>query len=280
MGPDGPGIAWAHGAEARSPRRPVTAEPPFGGIGVALVTLFHDDGSLDAPATAALATRLVELGVRAVVVAGSTGEAMTLSEGERADLIQAVRKVLPDGGGIPLVAGTGAPSSFQAAALTRQAAEAGADAVLVLSPPGSADLDAYYRSVRQAAGDLPVLGYHFPAMSSPGIPVDRLSTLPIDGCKDSSGDAGRLLVTVQEVERPLYTGSAALLALAGPAGCAGAIVALANAEPEGCTAAFAGDVQAQLALATADRRANDRFPAGIKQLTAERFATSTVCRLR
>jgi dihydrodipicolinate synthase/N-acetylneuraminate lyase len=257
----------------------LAGDPPFRGVGVALVTLFGEDGSLDAPATAALAARLVEAGVRALVVAGSTGEAMTLGDDERTELIDAVRRAVPLGAGVPIVAGTGAPSAHQAASLTRQAADAGADAVLVLSPPKSADLDGYYGAVRRAAGDLPVLGYHFPAMSAPGIGLDRLASLPIDGCKDSSGDATRMLLTLDAFDRPLYTGCSALLALAGPLGCAGAILALANAEPERCAAAFAGDIDAQRGLAEAERRSAERFPAGIKQLTAERFATPTTCRL-
>lgn len=251
----------------------------FRGVGVALLSLFDDDGALDAPATAAHAARLVELGVRAVVVAGSTGEAAALDPDERDALVAAVRGVVPPASGIPLIAGTGAPSARQAAMLTRRAVAAGADGILVLSPPGSGDLEAYYGSVRGAAGSTPVLAYHFPAVSSPGIPMELLGKLPIDGCKDSSRDPNRMLCTLQSFDRPLYTGSASLLAFAGPLGCAGAILALANCEPERCSAAFAGDLQAQLALAEPDRLASLRFPSGIKELTAERFGTSTAHRL-
>lgn len=258
----------------------MTAEAPFKGVGVALVTLFHEDGSLDAPSTADLAARLVEIGVKAVIVAGSTGEAAALEPEERDELIRAVRAVLPEGGGVPLIAGTGAPSTRQAVALTKRACNAGADGVLVLSPPGSGDLEGYYASVREAAGTLPLLAYHFPAMSSPGIPLEVLAGLPVDGCKDSSSDPERMLLTLATFARPLYTGSAALLALAGPLGCAGAILALANAEPERCAAAFTGDAEAQLALAGAQRRAAARFPGGIKDLTAERFGTSRTGRMR
>ena len=105
-----------------------------------------------------------------------------------------------------------------------------------------------------------------------------LPELPVAGCKDSSGDPDRLLETLESWERPLYVGSSALLALAGPLGCAGAILSLANAEPEQCAAAFAGDAGAQRKLAGSHRRAGERFPRGIKELTAERFATSTVTR--
>jgi 4-hydroxy-tetrahydrodipicolinate synthase len=255
-------------------------EPLFRGAGVALVTLFDDDGSVDAAATADLAVRLVALGVSAVVVAGSTGEATALDPDERARLISTVRHEIEScGHRVPLIAGTGAPSTRQACKLTAQAREAGADAVLVLSPPGSSDLHSYYASVRESAGGIPLLGYHFPSVSSPGIGLAELSSLPIDGCKDSSGDAGRMLDTLSAFDRPLYVGSAALLALAGPIGCTGAILALANAEPELCVAAFGGDADAQLRLGVGNRRATARFPAGIKELTAERFGTSTARRL-
>jgi 4-hydroxy-tetrahydrodipicolinate synthase len=253
----------------------VTA-PVFEGVGVALVTLFTDDGSVDADATAAHAARLVGLGVRAIVVAGSTGEAVTLERAERVELLRAVRKAVPD---TPVVAGTGAPSSRQAIAFTRDAGEEGADAVLALSPPGSVDVRRYYDLVSAAAGEIPLLAYHFPTFSPPGIPVEVLTSLPVAGCKDSSGDAGRLLDTLDLFDRPLYTGSSAILALAGPAGCAGAILSLANVQPEECIAAFAGDVDAQRRLAAVRRAEGDDFPAGTKRLTAERFGVSAVMRV-
>ncbi|MGH9084037.1 MAG: dihydrodipicolinate synthase family protein, partial [Acidimicrobiales bacterium] len=63
------------------------ATPIFSGVGVALVTLFDDEGEIDAPATADHAARLVERGVSAVLVAGSTGEASALDAEERSDLL-------------------------------------------------------------------------------------------------------------------------------------------------------------------------------------------------
>jgi 4-hydroxy-tetrahydrodipicolinate synthase len=245
-------------------------------VGVALATLFDDDGELDAEATALHAAHLVALGVRSVVVAGSTGEAATLTPEERVTLLSAVRDAVPDP--VPVLAGTGAASARQAAALTLSAKEHGADGVLVLSPPRVDDPRPYYVQVARAAGALPLLAYHYPKASPPGIPVATLSDLPVTGLKDSTGDPDRLL---EELEwgGPLYTGSSALLALAGPLGCAGAILALANLEPEGCIAAFEGDAKAQRALAGAHRAARTSFPRGLKEMMAARFGTSPVTRL-
>jgi 4-hydroxy-tetrahydrodipicolinate synthase len=253
------------------------AEPLFRGVGVALATLFDDAGEVDAKATAGHAATLVDLGVRAVVVAGSTGEAPTLTAEERIALLTEVRRAVPSG--IPVLAGTGAPSRRQAVALTRSAVDHGADAVLVLSPPGSADLRGYYRAVAGAAGGLPVLAYHYPKASQPGIPVELLPALPVQGAKDSSGDPERLLAELDSFDGWLYVGASSLLTMAGALGCTGAILALANAEPERCVAAFAGDAGAQLELVEAHTAARRDFPHGLKALVADRFGASRAARL-
>jgi 4-hydroxy-tetrahydrodipicolinate synthase len=162
---------------------------PFRGVGVALVTLFDDDGELDAAATAEHAARLVDLGVAAVLVAGSTGEASALTLAERLALLDAVRAAISTSGGVPLIAGTGAASARQAVALTAAAVDHGADAVLASSPLGANDSHPYYDEVVAAAGTVPVLAYHIPSVSPPGIEVDALAALPVAGLKDSSGDA-------------------------------------------------------------------------------------------
>lgn len=251
----------------------------FSGVGVALVTLFHEDGSLDAPATADLAGELVDLGMAAVIIAGTTGEAATLDADERTELARAVRKTVPDSLDVPLIVGTGAPTAEEAVCFTAQAREAGADAVLALSLPGAPDQRPYYEAVVKAAEGVPVLAYHFPRVSGPGIDLDHLADLAVAGLKDSSGDAGRLLQTLDRWRRPLYSGSANLIAMAGALGCAGMILGLANAEPEKCIAAFEGDASAQLGLAKAIRSSEERFPANLKALVAARFGTSTVTRI-
>ena len=95
----------------------------FRGTGVALVTLFHEDGAIDPAATGAFARELAERGMRAVLVAGTTGEAATLTNAERSALIDAVRKAVPQG--VPVIAGTGAPSIRQATGLTQEAVAPG-----------------------------------------------------------------------------------------------------------------------------------------------------------
>lgn len=249
----------------------------FSGVGVALVSLFRDDLALDAVATAALAAALVDEGVRAVLVAGTTGEAVALEPSERLELLDAVRAAVPTA--VPVIAGTGAPSARQAVALTRAAVDHGADAILALSPPGTTECRPYYEDVGAAARDLPLLAYHYPAVSAPGIPVEVLAGLPVSGCKDSSGDPERLALEVEAFPGDLYTGSSALLSFAGPLGCTGAILALANVDPVGCARAFSGDAEAQRALTSLHARAHGRFPHGLKHLLAERRGVSAAARL-
>ena len=252
-------------------------EPLFPGVGVALVTLFDEDGEIDVAATAIHAARLVEAGIRGVLVSGSTGEAPALTGEERTTLLSEVRRAVPSG--IPVLAGTGAPSRRQAVALTRSATEHGADAVLVLSPPGSVGLRSYYGAVAEAAAGLPVLAYHYPKSSQPGIPVELLPELPVQGTKDSSGDPERLLAELHGFDGWLYVGASSILTMAGRLGCTGAILAVANADPERAAAAFAGDAAAQRALYTSHLAARRDFPHGLKELMAGRFGTSPATRL-
>lgn len=250
----------------------------FGGVGVALVTLFDEAGEVDPAATADLAAELAGRGMRAVLACGTTGEAGTLTGDERSRIIRAVRDAVP--GGVPVLAGTGAVTSAAAAELTKAACAAGADVVLAWPPPGSAELAGYYQAIAAAAGpQVPVLAYHVPWVSAPGVPVAELGSLPVAGIKDSSGSADRLLGEVAHYGGPVYVGSSALLALAGPMGVAGAILALANIEPERCRRAFAGDGVAQRELAGRHLEVRAGGPQALKRILAGQRGAVPVSRL-
>jgi dihydrodipicolinate synthase/N-acetylneuraminate lyase len=249
----------------------------FTGIGVALVSLFDEDGELLVDATAEHALALVELGVAGVLVAGSTGEASALDDDERANLIDRVRRTLPPE--IPVFAGTGQPSTRAAVATSLRAVDSGADALLVLSPPRTRDPRPYYDAITKACPTTPVLAYHFPSVSAPGIEVDVLCSLPVVGCKDSSGDATRLLDETQQFQGAIYVGNPVLLALAGLLDLQGAILAVANLDPALCARALAGDPHAQLQVAALHHKTSSDFPNAIKQELHARFDTPTGARL-
>lgn len=252
--------------------------PIFRGVGAALLTFFDDRGELDLATTADHAERLVDLGVSAVVVAGTTGEATSLDNSERTALLEAILDRV--GTRVPVISGTGAESTARAAQLTRVASAAGAHGALVLSPPGVADSIPYYRAVAQAARGMPLLAYHYPAVAPPGIPLALVPELEVRGLKDSSGDAERLLAEVALDSCDIYVGSSTLLSVAGACGCAGAILALANLEPERCALALAGDPDAQRVLGDTHLAAARDFPRALKLLVQTRWGTPPSARVR
>jgi 4-hydroxy-tetrahydrodipicolinate synthase len=248
------------------------------GVAVALVTLFDDDEAVAVEATAAHAARLVGCGVRAVLVNGSTGEVNTLRDAERAALVAAVKRACPD---VPVVAGASGEWWRPAADRVVDAVAAGADAVLVAPPPRGGDLAGYFARVAAAAGQTPLLAYHYPGVAGGEVPVDALPRLPVRGVKDSSGDAERLLreLALDGWPGSVYTGSATLAGYAGRLGAAGAILAAANAVPEECLAAWDGDPAAQRRLLHTHLAVRYRFPQGLKELVARRFGTPVGCRV-
>ena len=252
------------------------SSPLWRGVAVALVTLFDADREVDAGATARHAARLVDLGVRAVLVGGSTGESEALTDAELCDLVAAVREACP---GVPVLAGAGGPWTRPATVRAAAAVKAGADAVLVPPPRRSTDLPAFYGAVAEAVAPATVLAYHLPGVAGGEVPVAALAALPVHGLKDSTGDAERLLAELAVWDRPTYTGSSALVAYAGQLGAAGAILAAANVAPEDSVAAFDGDAAAQHRLLGPHLAIRQRFPHGLKAAVAERFGTAVHVRL-
>ena len=164
----------------------------FGKVLTAMVTPFRDDGSLDLDGAAELARWLVAQGNDGLVVAGTTGEAPTLSEDEVVELWRAVRAAVD----VPLLAGTGSNDTRHTIALSQRAAETGVDGLLVVSPyynrPTQAGIEAHFRAV--AAGvDLPIVVYDVPARTGRALAVDTMVRLAnevpsIVSLKDARGN--------------------------------------------------------------------------------------------
>jgi 4-hydroxy-tetrahydrodipicolinate synthase len=251
-------------------------KPVFTGVAVALVTFFDEHGHVDAEATAKHAAHLASRGVRAVVVAGTTGEASHLSMKERLQLFDAVREAVP--AELPVIVGTGNLSAgVSVPKLTTMAAEHKASAALVLSPHRG-DVREFYGEVVHAAGHMPVLAYHYPAVSEPGITMEELKALKVAGIKDSTGDAERMLDMASWYKGWIYTGMATTVYVSGQVGCTGAILAAANLEPELCAEAWGGNVRAQKDLIHVHKIVAHEGVKGIKQELARKFHTSTACR--
>jgi 4-hydroxy-tetrahydrodipicolinate synthase len=130
-----------------------------------MATPFDADGRVDHGAARRLAAHLLEHGSHGLVIAGTTGECPTLTDGEEIELLQAVRAEV--GEGALLVCGTGTNDTRHSCELTKMAADAGADASLVVVPyynkPNEAGIRAHFETVAAAVPELPMVMYNIPS---------------------------------------------------------------------------------------------------------------------
>jgi dihydrodipicolinate synthase/N-acetylneuraminate lyase len=138
---------------------------------------------------------------------------------------------------------------------------------------------AYYDAVTSAAGGLPVLAYHWPSASAPGISIEQLADLPVAALKDSTGDVARLQAEMDAFPGAIYAGSQAILTAAAHLGARGAILGIANAEPELAIRAWAGESEAQREVQRIAVCIKQGLVGGLKQHMAARYATSAVVRM-
>jgi 4-hydroxy-tetrahydrodipicolinate synthase len=169
----------------------------FRGSIVALVTPMGEAGEVDFGAFEALLDWHAERGTDAVVIAGTTGEGATLLAVEIEELLRrAVRRL---GGRLPVIAGTGSPSTAITIERTRTACEVGVDGVLVVTPyynrPGQEGLLQHFWAVAEASS-VPVLLYNVPSRTACDLlpaTVERLAENPrIVGIKEATGSVARL----------------------------------------------------------------------------------------
>jgi 4-hydroxy-tetrahydrodipicolinate synthase len=161
----------------------------FTGSITALITPFRD-GAVDEKAFQELVQWQADEGTHAVVPTGTTGESPSLSHEEHKRVVELCVEVAKDK--VPVIAGTGSNSTEEAIALTRHAAEAGADAALVVTPyynkPSQAGMLAHFRSIADSV-DLPIIIYNIPPRSVVDMSVETMTELAehpnIVGVKDA-----------------------------------------------------------------------------------------------
>jgi 4-hydroxy-tetrahydrodipicolinate synthase len=150
----------------------------LGEVLTAVVTPFRPDRSLDLAAFRSLCEFLVDNGSDGVVVAGTTGEAPTLSDDERIALVEAAVETI--GGTATVVAGTGTYATAHSIHLTERAHEAGVDGVLVVTPyynkPPQRGIVAHVEAVA-AATDKPVVFYDIPSRVVTDVEPETISRL-------------------------------------------------------------------------------------------------------
>lgn len=222
---------------------------------VALVTPMHADGSVDWAGLERLLDLHVESGTGAIGAVGTTGESATLSVEEHCEVIRHCVNYLR--GRLPVLAGTGSNSTWEAIDLTRAAAEAGADACLLVTPyynrPTQRGLYEHFKAIA-AAVDVPQVLYNVPGRTCVDMSNDTVARLAeldnIVGIKDATGDLarGRDLVARCGERLAIYSGDDPTAMELMLAGGHGNISVTANVAPakmaQLCRLAMAGDREA------------------------------------
>jgi 4-hydroxy-2-oxoglutarate aldolase len=192
--------------------------------------------------------------LRGYVVLGSNGEFVFLDPEEKVQTIEIVRDLLPSGK--LLIAGTGCESTRSTVRLTREAAQAGADAALVINPHyyknrmDRASLIRHYRTVADESS-IPVILYNMPA--STGLDLDAPTIVElaghenIVGMKDSSGNLSKMAQVLGAIQGDfqMLAGSAGFLLPALSLGAVGGVAALANIAPDLCIQLYSACLQGE-----------------------------------
>lgn len=208
----------------------------FGTVCVAMVTPFDADGEVDLDKARELAAHLVDNGVDGLVLAGTTGESPTTSVSEKLAVLRAVKDEVGERARITVGAGTNNTAS--SVELARTVADAGADALLVVTPyyskPSQEGVYLHFKTVA-AATDLPVCLYDIPGRS--GIPITsetiiRLAELPtVRAVKDAKGNVSAATRLIGRTGLAWYSGDDPLNLPWLSVGASGFISVIGHAAP-------------------------------------------------
>ena len=232
----------------------------FKGSGVAIVTPFHEDESINYDMLDQLIDYQCENGTDSIIICGTTGESATLSEEEHMECVKfAIERVK---GRVPVIAGTGSNSTQTAIELSRDAVEYGADGLLVVTPyynkATQGGLIAHYTAIAKEA-KAPIIMYNVASRTGCNLEPATIAALVRDvdnivGVKEASGSISQVakIMSLTDGNIDLYSGNddqiVPLLSLGGK----GVISVLSNVAPKEthdiCEKFFAGDVAGSAAL--------------------------------
>lgn len=226
-------------------------KPLFTGACTALVTPFLV-GKINYPMMDQLLKRQIDAGIKAVVIAGTTGESPTLSDEEKLTLVRRCKDYV--GNRCLIIAGTGSNNTAHSVALSVAAEEAGADALLVVSPyynkATPQGIYLHYLSICNAVS-IPVIVYNVPGRTGLDIPVSVYNQLAsisnIAGVKEASSDITKI-IRIRNACGPdfaVWSGNDDQIVPAMAVGGSGVISVLSNLYPlqtqAMCDAALSGD---------------------------------------
>ncbi|MEF8852939.1 MAG: 4-hydroxy-tetrahydrodipicolinate synthase [Haloarculaceae archaeon] len=180
----------------------------FTGTYPAIVTPFHKDGSIDFEGVREEVRRLEAAGVDGIVACGSTGESSTLSHDEHIEVIDAV----VDEADTPVIGGTGSNATREALSLSKRAADAGVDGLLLVSSyynlPEAEGIEHFYQTIADEV-DVPQVIYNVPGRTARNIPVETTVELAshenVVGYKAASGDVAQISEVVERTRDEEFT---------------------------------------------------------------------------
>lgn len=231
-------------------------EPIFEGTGVALVLPMFEDGSIDYEGYKRQVQRMIDGGVKALLVNGTTGEPATIDIEDEFELTK-ITVEMAKGTGVKVIVGAGSNYTAQAIRKAKFNAEAGADANLVVTPyynkTSQRGLIEHYKAVA-AASDLPLIMYNVPGRTGMKISVNtvvELAKVPnIVAMKDATDDiayAMEVLTRTKDMDFDLYSGCDDNILPFIAAGGKGVISVLSNLYPREtemfAQAALKGDLE-------------------------------------
>ena len=232
----------------------------FTGSGVAIVTPFHADGSINYDKLEELIDFHCNNGTDSIVICGTTGESATMTEAEH---IECIKKAVEfTKGRIPVVAGTGSNATHTAIELSKEAEAAGADGLLIVTPYYNkctqAGLAAHYTAIAKEV-KTPIIMYSVASRTGVNIAPETVATLVknvdnIVGVKEASGNISQIakIMNLTDGNIDLYSGNDDQIVPIMSLGGIGVISVLANVAPKEthdiCAKYFAGDVKGSAEL--------------------------------
>ena len=211
----------------------------FSGVATALATPFKD-GKIDFDSFARLCEWQCDMGVDALCVAGTTGEAATLGAEERRELLKAAKEAC--NGRVPVIAGCGSSDTATACKYVQSAASLGADALLVITPycnKGTAKgLLEHYKLVADAAGGVPVILYNVPSRTGVDLSFSQYAELAkiknIAAVKEATSNLTKITRLAGETPLAVYSGNDDMILPVMSVGGKGVISVLSNFAPAAC----------------------------------------------
>ena len=232
----------------------------FTGSGVAIVTPFHADGSINYDKLEELIDFHCNNGTDSIVICGTTGESATMTEAEHVECIK--KAVEFTKGRIPVVAGTGSNATYTAIELSKEAEAAGADGLLIVTPYYNkctqAGLAAHYTAIAKEV-KTPIIMYSVASRTGVNIAPETVASLVknvdnIVGVKEASGNISQVakIMNLTDGKVDLYSGNDDQIVPIMSLGGIGVISVLANVAPKEthdiCAKYLAGDVKGSAAL--------------------------------